>query len=125
MDRILWLTDGTRNLRSYVRKVFKSLTRLWTYTFKKESNFRGDVNELLGPEVILGVSEQLDERHKRTPWMGTMDNKPFEENFGHDLLETITLNLREQVQEQRAEPMSMGVGITEMEDHCAQEVVLT
>ena len=83
------------------------------------------MDELLVPEVVLDVAEQLDERDERSPWVGTVNQESLQQDSRHDLSELVDLHLMEEVQHQGTEPVRMRVRVTQVEDHGAQEVVLT
>jgi hypothetical protein len=57
--------------------------------------------------------------------MRAMDDESLQKNTCHHFTETITLYLDKEMEKQRAEPVDMGVGISQMENHRAQEVVLS
>ena len=82
-----------------------------TYTLQKHGDLRRNVNELLGPEVVLRVPEQLNEGHYGAPWVRTMHHEALEQHARHDLLELLVLDLGEEVKEERAEPIGVGVRV--------------
>lgn len=41
-------------------------------------NFRSAVNELVGPELVYGVLDKLDESNKETPWVWPVDDEPLQ-----------------------------------------------
>jgi hypothetical protein len=54
-----------------------------------------------------------------------MDDESFEEDLRHNLSESIVLDFQEEVKEQRAEPVGVRIGISEVQDNSAKEVVLS
>lgn len=103
----LWLIDGPRD------------------ALKQHGDFGCDANELLVPELVLQIAEQFNEGDQSTPGMRTMYDEAFQKDASHHFTETIVLHFHKEVEEQRAEPVGMGVGISQMENHGAQEVVLS
>lgn len=69
----------------------------WAYSFEQKRYFGCNANEVVVPEVVLRVPEQLDERDQCPPRVGAMDEEALEENFRHDLPELIVLDLIEEV----------------------------
>ena len=120
----LRLEDGPRNLDDQSANGRGTRKHL-TYVLKKESDLGGNMDELLVPEVVLDVAEQLDERDERSPWVGTVNQESLQQDSRHDLSELVDLHLMEEVQHQGTEPVRMRVRVTQVEDHGAQEVVLT
>lgn len=84
---------------------------------EKHSDLRGDANELLAPEVVLGIAQKLDESHKSSPRMRAMDNEAFQKHLRQDLAEAVFLVLSKEVKEQGAEPMSVSVRVAEVKDN--------
>jgi hypothetical protein len=95
------------------------------YALKQHGDFGCDANELLVPELVLQIAEQFNEGDQSTPGMRTMYDEAFQKNASHHFTETIVLHFHKEVEEQRAEPVGMGVGISQMKNHGAQEVVLS
>jgi len=56
------------------------------------------VNELLVPEIVFVVAEQLNESDQSTPWMRTMDDEALQENSCHYFTEAIVLYFGKEVQ---------------------------
>ena len=83
------------------------------------------MDELLVPEVVLGVAQQLDERDECAPRVRTVDQESLQQYPCHDLPELINLDLMEEIQDQGAEPMRVGIGVAQVKDHCTEQVVLT
>lgn len=96
-----------------------------TYTLKQHGDLRSDADELLVPEVVFWVAKKLDERHQRAPWVRTMDNETLKENFRYHFAESVIADLDEEVKDQRAEPVGMCIGIAEVQNHAAEEVMLS
>ena len=46
-----------------------------TYRVKEEGNLRCKADEVLVPEVILIVAEELDKGDQSTPWVRTVDEE--------------------------------------------------
>lgn len=57
--------------------------------------------------------------------MGSEDHETLEEHTGSDLLEAAIFDFIKHVEQERAEPMRVGVRIAEVGDHRDQEMVLT
>lgn len=95
-----------------------------TYGVEEEGNLGGEMNEILVPEVILGVTEEFDEGDQGTPRVRPINKETFQEDSRHHFPETIDLDFVEQVQHQGAEPVGVSVGVTQMQNHCAEEMML-
>lgn len=96
-----------------------------THTLEKHGDLGGDTNELFAPEFIFLVSKELNERDQRSPWVRTVDDETLQEDTSHHLAEAIVLDLNEEVEQEGGKPVGMGVGISQVEHHGAQEVVLS
>lgn len=85
----------------------------------------GDVNEIFAPEIVFWIAQQFDERDDRTPWVRAVNEETLQENPGHDLAETVVVDLQEQMHEEAAEPVSMRVGVAKVKHDSAEHMVLT
>jgi len=56
--------------------------------------------------------------------MRTVDDEALQENSGHNLTEAIVFDDGEEVEQEGAVPVGMGVRVTKMQDHRTQEVML-
>ena len=120
----LRLEDGPRDLTSSVSSGQRGEEQR-AHILEKERDLGRNMDKLLVPEVVLRVPEQLDERDECAPRVRAVDEESFQQHPSHDLSELIGLDLMEEVQHQGAEPMGVRVGVTQVEDHCAKQVVLT
>lgn len=104
----------------------KELYDAETYTFEEKCNFRGDMNKVLGPELILAVvAEQFNKCDDGTPRVGPMAYETLKQDFSHDFLQTIILfDLNKEVEQQGAEPVSVGVGVPKVKDNGTKKMVL-
>jgi hypothetical protein len=66
-----------------------------TYTFKEHGHLWRDTDELLAPEIILGVPKQLNESDQRAPRVGAMHDKSLQQNLRHDFSEAVVLDFQE------------------------------
>jgi len=122
----LGLIDGPRDLTTTSATPNKIRhRRASTDTLEKHSDFGGDTNELFAPELIFLVPEKFNERDQCSPWVGTVDDKTLQENTSHHLTEVIVLDFDEEVEQEGGEPVGMSVGISQVEHHSAQEMVLS
>ena len=96
-----------------------------THVLEEKGDLRRDLDELLVPEVVPGVPEKLDERDKGSPRVRTVHQKPLQQDPRDDFSELIGLNLMEQVQNEGAEPVGVRVGVTQVQNHSTEQVVLT
>lgn len=96
-----------------------------THTLKKHGDFGSNTDELFAPEFIFLIPEKLNKCDQCAPRVRTVDDKTLQENPSHHLTEAIVLDLNEEVEQERGEPVGMGVGISQVEHHGAQEVVLS
>jgi hypothetical protein len=71
------------------------------------------------------IPEEFNEGHKGTPWMRSVDDETLQENLGDDFLEPFIIDLMEGVKDKAAEPVGVCVGVTEMQEHGAEEMVLS
>ena len=93
----LRLEDGPRNLDDQSANGRGTRKHL-TYVLKKESDLGGNMDELLVPEVVLLVPEELNERDQCAPRVRTVDKEALQQDPGNDLSELVDLDLMEEVQ---------------------------
>lgn len=121
----LGLIDGPRNLANTDQWSRFAIGDQSTHTLEKHGDLRSNTNELLAPEFVFRVPKQLNEGDKCSPWMRSVDDETLQENASHHLTEYIVLDLNEEVQQEGGKPVGMSVGISQVEHHGAQEVVLS
>ena len=86
---------------------------------------QGNTDGLFAPEFIFLVPEKFNDCNQCSPWMGTVDDETLQENVGHHLMKVIVLDLDEMVEQEGGEPVGMCVGISQVEHHGAQTMVLS
>lgn len=83
--------------------------------FEELGDLWRNVEELLIPEIVPMVAEQLDEGDNQTPRVWAMNQEPLKQDLGRDLLVLACVDLLEQMQNQRTEPMGMRIGVTQVD----------
>ena len=68
-----------------------------THVFEEKRDLRCDPDEVLVPEIVLGVAEKLDKGDQRAPRVWTMDEEALKKNLGHDLPELVHIDLVEEM----------------------------
>lgn len=86
--------------------------RIGTHVSQEVRDLRSDTQEVFFPEFVAWVAEQLDEGDNQSPRMRTMDEEAFEQHGRDDFLELARVDLVEEVQHQRAEPVRVGIRVS-------------
>lgn len=77
------------------------------HTLEELLDLRGARDELVIPEVKIGIFYEFDEGDEQSPGMGPVDNEAFEENAGDLFLNGLGVGLGKQVEKGAAEVMSV------------------
>ena len=83
------------------------------------------MDKLVLPEVIGRVLDELNERYKQPPWMGSVNYQPLQENSSDLLLNCFCVGLGKEREKGTAEVVSMAVGVAKLISNGIQEEITT
>lgn len=101
---------------------FAAVSRRWLFLLhaatgnrlKQFFDFWSTVHEIVIPEFVVVVFDELNECDEKTPWMRTVHDESFQEHSSYLLLDCFGVGFSKQVQQGAAEVMRVAVGVTEL-----------
>lgn len=79
--------------------------------------------ELMLPELVYWIFDNLDEGDEKPPGVRAVHNKPLEQHPGDLLLNGLGVGLREQIEQCAREIVRVTVWVTQLVCYCVQEQV--
>lgn len=88
-------------------------------------DFWGAVDELMGPELVDWILDELNKSDEQAPRVRSVHDQPFEQHSGDLLLNRLGVGLGEQVEQGAAEVVRVAVRVAQLVGNGIQEQIAT